>query len=137
MVNKSNKAITLLDSTDVNILCYLEQKSTATITDIREAVKLTHANLTNHMKRINRWIDRERDKQTINISLNKSGIKLLQLLYSSGKLLDIAYDLYYLDKNRLPEGLPGLPRHKVPKQLIPIPKPEEKKEALVVHSRKK
>lgn len=72
-VSKRNgKSKIFIDLVDIQILFCLSNKSMK-IGDLRDKIKITHANLNTHLERIKPFIDRERDKQSIYLSLNESG----------------------------------------------------------------
>ena len=75
---RKGKSKTLIDSIDYDIMKVLSKNKRLTITELRNKIGLTHSNLTTHMKRLGNIIERKRDKQTIYVSLNKDGEKLLE-----------------------------------------------------------
>ena len=77
---RKSKAETLLDGIDYDIMKFLSKSKRLTITELRNKIGLTHSNLTTHMKRLRNVIERKRDKQTIYVSLNKDGEKLLDIV---------------------------------------------------------
>ena len=82
-MKRKGKAETLLDGIDYNIMKFLSQNKKLTITELRNKIGLTHSNLTTHMKRLGKIIERKRDKQTIYVSLNKDGKDLLDRIKNS------------------------------------------------------
>jgi len=77
---RKGKSETLIDSIDHNIMKVLSKNKRLTITNLRDKIGLTHSNLTTHMKRLGKIIERKRDKQTIYVSLNQGGEKLLDMI---------------------------------------------------------
>lgn len=78
---RKGKSETLIDGIDYEIMKVLSKKK-LTITELRNKIGLTHSNLTTHMKRLGNIIKRERDKQTIYVSLNSDGERLLVMVKS-------------------------------------------------------
>lgn len=79
---RKGKSETLIDSIDYDIMKVLSKSKRLTITELRNKIGLTHSNLTTHMKRLENIIGRKRDKQTIYVSLNNNGEKLLDMIKS-------------------------------------------------------
>lgn len=77
---RKGKSNTLIDGIDYGIMKVLSKNKRLTITGLRNKIGLTHSNLTTHMKRLRNIIERKRDKQTIYVSLNKNGEKLLEIM---------------------------------------------------------
>ena len=77
---RKGRSETLIDSIDYNIMKVLSKNKRLTITKLRNKIGLTHSNLTTHMKRLKNIIERKRDKQTIYVSLNKDGKRLLEIM---------------------------------------------------------
>ncbi|MBU3907484.1 MAG: winged helix-turn-helix transcriptional regulator [Nanoarchaeota archaeon] len=75
---RKGKSETLIDSIDHNIMKVLSNNKRLTMTELRNKIGLTHSNLTTHMKRLKNIIERERDKQTIYVSLNSAGHDLVK-----------------------------------------------------------
>lgn len=81
MANKrKGKSKTIIDGTDFSIMKILSSNKPINVTDLRTKIDLTHANLTTHMKRLEPFTEKKRDKQTINLSINQEGIKMVNLL---------------------------------------------------------
>jgi DNA-binding MarR family transcriptional regulator len=77
---RKGRSGTIIDGIDYEIMNVLSKNKKLTITALRKKIGLTHSNLTTHMKRLEKIIERKRDKQTIYVSLNKNGKKLLELM---------------------------------------------------------
>lgn len=77
---RKGKAETIIDAIDYEILRMLSIHKRLTITALRNIIRLTHSNLTTHLKRLIHIIDRKRAKQTIYISLNRGGKMVLKIL---------------------------------------------------------
>ncbi len=77
---RKGKSETIIDAIDYEILRMLSIHGRLTITGLRKIIGLTHANLTTHLKRLINLINRKRDQQTINITLNKGGKMLLKII---------------------------------------------------------
>ncbi len=81
MVKKrQGKPNTLLDSTDYDIIKVILDKKGITITELKNKIGLTHANLTTHLRRLDFLINRERDKQTIHLSMSEDGKFLFDMI---------------------------------------------------------
>ena len=79
---RKGKSETLIDRIDYEIMGVLSKNKKLKITELRNKIGLTHANLTTHLRRLEKIIERKRDKQTIYISLNKGGKDLLEMIKS-------------------------------------------------------
>ena len=79
---RKGKSKILIDGIDYDIMKFLSNNKRLTITELRNKIGLTHSNLTTHMKRLTNILERERDKQTIYVSLNKDGKGLFNMVKS-------------------------------------------------------
>jgi DNA-binding MarR family transcriptional regulator len=77
---RKGKSETLIDSIDHDIMKVLSKSKRLTITELRNKIGLTHSNLTTHMKRLGNIIERKRDRQTIYVSLTKTGLDLIKII---------------------------------------------------------
>ena len=77
---RKGKSKTLIDQIDYEIMEILMENKELTITGLLNKIGLTHSNLITHMKRLRNIIERRRDKQTIYVSLNEGGEKLLNVI---------------------------------------------------------
>ncbi len=84
---RKGKSETLIDRIDYEIMKVLSERKELTITELRNKIDLTHSNLTTHMKRLRNIIERKRDKQTIYVSLNSDGEKVLDMIKSHLKII--------------------------------------------------
>lgn len=82
------KTPTLIDLLDFEILEVLKIKKKIKTTELRDIIGLTHPNFLTHMRRLKDLISKERDKQTIYLSLNEAGKKVLALLEELGNKED-------------------------------------------------
>lgn len=80
MKRRKGREPTVLDKLDILIFIFVIQNKKVTIGDIKKRTGLTHTNLVAHMKRLDKFLNRKRDKQKIYVSINKKGIKLFNLL---------------------------------------------------------
>ncbi|MEK6856300.1 MAG: winged helix-turn-helix transcriptional regulator [Nanoarchaeota archaeon] len=85
------RADIIFDLTDLKILNVIEEKNKIRITDLKEKIGLTHANLLTHLNRLFVYIKKERDKQTIYLSLNKYGKRMRQLLQEARDIRNRAF----------------------------------------------
>jgi len=85
-VKHLGKTKTIIDEIDIEILSLLEN-NTFRITDLQKNINLTHANLNTHLKRLSPFIKRNRDKQTINLSLTQRGKNLISLIEETDGIL--------------------------------------------------
>lgn len=89
-MKRKGREQTIFDLLDAVILKFItdsvKKGKKPTITEVRIKTGLTHANLITHLKRLEKLIQRERDKQTIYLSLTKIGKKLMIILDDAYKL---------------------------------------------------
>lgn len=77
---KKGKSKTIIDGIDFGIMKILSSNKQINVTNLRTKIDLTHANLTTHMKRLEPFTEKKRNKQTINLSINQEGLKMFDLL---------------------------------------------------------
>ena len=73
MEKRKTASRVIIDETDLNILSILNTSVPMTITSLKNKIRLTHANLLTHLKRLSFFINLKRNKQKKLINLNKHG----------------------------------------------------------------